>query len=80
MNNGDDDSFLSSQHSDSYSTLSSTSMNIDENFLPDLYSFEESFSSTNIESKLKSDIDLDIVDSMDTIVNNVDSRSDMVLD
>ncbi|CAF1090977.1 unnamed protein product [Adineta steineri] len=69
-----DDSFSSSQRSDGYSTPSSTSMSLDEtdeNFLPDLYDFEEAL--TNNEPF----IDLDVADSMDTIVNNVDSRSAM---
>ncbi|CAF1085383.1 unnamed protein product [Adineta steineri] len=72
-----DDSFSSSQRSDGYSTPSSTSMSLDEtdeNFLPDLYDFEEAL--TNNEPF----IDLDVADSMDTIVNNVDSRSAMVFD
>lgn len=70
----------SSQRSDGgYSTPSSTSINlsdVDENFLPDLYDFEESLTTqTNSEN-----LDLHLADSMDTIVNNVDSRSAMALD
>ncbi|CAF2353860.1 unnamed protein product [Rotaria sp. Silwood2] len=89
-NNNDDDtiSLSSSQRSDGYSTPSSVSMSmedIDENFLPDLYDFEESLTinpnnDKNNELKFSSNIDLDVADSMDTIVNNVDSRSAMALD
>lgn len=55
---------------------------IDENFLPDLYDFEESLTNNNqdIELKFGPICDKDIADSMDTIVNNVDSRSAMALD
>lgn len=78
----------SSQRSDGgYSTPSSTSMNlddVDENFLPDLYDFEESLTtqtnSEQLELKFTSAIDYDVADSMDTIVNNVDSRSAMAFD
>jgi hypothetical protein len=86
-NNNDDDSISlssSSQRSDGCSTPSSASINmddIDENFLPDLYDFEESLTNNqNIELKFSSVIDNDVADSMDTIVNNVDSRSAMALD
>jgi hypothetical protein len=89
--NNDDDSISlssSSQRSDGCSTPSSASMSmedIDENFLPDLYDFEESLTvkSTNdqdIELKFDPITDCDVADSMDTIVNNVDSRSAMALD
>ncbi|UJR21941.1 hypothetical protein I4U23_025010 [Adineta vaga] len=76
-----DDSFSSSQRSDGYSTPSSRSISIDENdenFLPDLYDFEEAMG--NLEPKFEAVIDLDIADSMDTIVNNIDSRSAMAFD
>lgn len=58
---------------------------IDENFLPDLYDFEESLTvnrsnEKDIELKFGPVIDIDVADSMDTIVNNVDSRSAMALD
>jgi hypothetical protein len=58
---------------------------IDENFLPDLYDFEESLVANqnkdeDIELKFGPVIDLDVADSMDTIVNNVDSRSAMAFD
>ncbi len=55
---------------------------IDENFLPDLYDFEESLTNDNqnIEPKFEPFVDLDVADSMDTIINNVDSRSAMALD
>ena len=58
---------------------------IDENFLPDLYDFEESFTvnannEKDIELKFDAVIDVDVADSMDTIVNNVDSRSAMAFD
>jgi hypothetical protein len=58
---------------------------IDENFLPDLYDFEESLTvnpnnDKDIELKFGPVIDFDVADSMDTIVNNVDSRSAMALD
>ena len=87
----DDDSISlssSSQRSDGCSTPSSASMSmedIDENFLPDLYDFEESLainSNTEKEIELKFEPvpDFDVADSMDTIVNNVDSRSAMALD
>ncbi|CAF4485917.1 unnamed protein product, partial [Rotaria sp. Silwood2] len=80
-NINDDDSISSSQRSDECSTSSSTSMCMDENdenFLPDLYDFEESLiNNKHIESKLEPFIDLDVADSMDTIINNVDSRSAM---
>jgi len=85
----DDDSISSSQRSDGYSTpLSAASMSIDEtdeNFLPDIYDFEESLTvkpnnDKDNELKFGSVIDLDVADSMDTIVNNVDSRSAMALD
>ncbi|CAF2975682.1 unnamed protein product [Rotaria sp. Silwood2] len=83
-NINDDDSISSSQRSDECSTSSSTSMCMDENdenFLPDLYDFEESLiNNKHIESKLEPFIDLDVADSMDTIINNVDSRSAMVFD
>ncbi|CAF1484867.1 unnamed protein product [Rotaria magnacalcarata] len=88
--NNDDDSvsIASSQRSDGYSTPSSSSMSmeeIDENFLPDLYDFEESLTvnphqDKDIELKFGSVIDLEVADSMDTIVNNVDSRSAMAFD
>jgi hypothetical protein len=54
----------------------------DENFLPDLYDFEESLTNDNkdIEPKFQPYVDLDVADSMDTIVNNVDSRSAMAFD
>ncbi len=89
--NNDDDSISlssSSQRSDGCSTPSSASMSmedIDENFLPDLYDFEESLAvkSTNdqdIELKFDPVPDCDVADSMDTIVNNVDSRSAMAFD
>jgi hypothetical protein len=77
----DDDSISSSQRSDGYSTPSSTSMSIDETddtFLPDLYDFEESL--INIEPKFEPFVDLDVADSMDTIINNVDSCSAMAFD
>ena len=77
----DDDSISSSQRSDC-STSSSTSMCMDENddnFLPDLYDFEESLVK-NTNKNVEPFIDLDVADSMDTIVNNVDSRSAMALD
>ena len=89
--NNDDDSISlssSSQRSDGYSTPSSASMSmedIDENFLPDLYDFEESLAvksnnDKDIELKFGPVIDIDVADSMDTIVNNVDSRSAMAFD
>ncbi|CAF0895104.1 unnamed protein product [Adineta steineri] len=89
--NNDDDSISlssSSQRSDGYSTPSSASMSledIDENFLPDLYDFEESLAvnsnnNQDIELKFGPVIDIDVADSMDTIVNNVDSRSAMAFD
>jgi hypothetical protein len=89
--NNDDDSISlssSSQRSDGCSTPSSASMSmedIDENFLPDLYDFEESLTvnpinDKDIELKFGPVIDIDVADSMDTIVNNVDSRSAMALD
>ncbi len=58
---------------------------IDENFLPDLYDFEESLTvkannDKDIELKFGPVNDIDVADSMDTIVNNVDSRSAMALD
>ncbi len=58
---------------------------IDENFLPDLYDFEESLTvnppnDKDIELKFGPVIDIDVADSMDTIVNNVDSRSAMAFD
>lgn len=60
---------------------------IDENFLPDLYDFEESLTVTgfnndqDIELKFGPVTGTDVADSMDTIVNNnVDSRSAMALD
>ncbi|CAF1037680.1 unnamed protein product [Rotaria sordida] len=78
----DDDSISSSQRSDDYST--SSSMCMDENDLPDLYDFEESLINNNnnkhIESKFEPLIDLNVADSMDTIINNVDSRSAMAFD
>jgi len=54
-------------------------------FLPDLYDFEESLTvkpnnDKDNELKFGSVIDLDVADSMDTIVNNVDSRSAMAFD
>jgi len=88
--NNDDDSISlsSSQRSDGCSTPSSASVSmedIDENFLPDLYDFEESLTvkpnnDKDIELKFGTTIDLDVADSMDTIVNNVDSRSAMAFD
>jgi len=53
-----------------------------KNFLPDLYDFEESLTNENkdIEPKFEPFIDIDVADSMDTIVNNVDSRSAMAFD
>ncbi len=88
--NNDDDSISlsSSQRSDGCSTPSSASMSmedIDENFLPDLYDFEESLAvkinnDKDIELKFDPVTDCDVADSMDTIVNNVDSRSAMALD
>lgn len=89
--NNDDDSISlssSSQRSDGYSTPSSASISmedIDENFLPDLYDFEESLAvkcnnDEDIELKFGPVKDFDVADSMDTIVNNVDSRSAMALD
>lgn len=89
--NNDDDSISlssSSQRSDGYSTPSSASMSmedIDENFLPDVYDFEESLAvnannDSDIELKFGPVKDFDVADSMDTIVNNVDSRSAMALD
>jgi len=69
----------SSQRSDDCSTAHSTSINIediDENFLPDLYDFEESLVNENNQLKFR-----EIDDSMDTIVNtNCDSRSAMAFD
>ena len=59
---------------------------MDENFLPDLYDFEESLVTNanndeqEVELKFEPVIDLDVADSMDTIVNNVDSRSAMAFD
>ena len=54
---------------------------IDENFLPDLYDFEESLVEKDIELKFGPVNDFDVADSMDTIVNtNVDSRSAMAFD
>ena len=58
---------------------------MDENFLPDLYDFEESLvtnanNEPDVELKFGPVIDLDVADSMDTIVNNVDSRSAMAFD
>ncbi len=82
----DDDSISSSQRSDGYSTPSSASISIDEtdeNFLPDLYDFEESLTNNNnkdIELKFEPYVDVDVADSMDTIINNVDSRSAMAMD
>jgi hypothetical protein len=89
--NNDDDSISlssSSQRSDGCSTPSSASISmedIDENFLPDLYDFEESLTvkantEKDIELKFGPVSDFDVADSMDTIVNNVDSRSAMALD
>jgi hypothetical protein len=54
----------------------------DENFLPDLYDFEELITNDNknIEAKFEPFVDLDVADSMDTIINNVDSRSAMAFD
>jgi len=79
----DDDSISSSQRSDGYSTPSSAaSMSIDEtdeNFLPDIYDFEESLTNNN-KPKFEPCIDIDVADSMDTIINNVDSRSAMAFD
>ncbi|CAF2197444.1 unnamed protein product [Rotaria magnacalcarata] len=75
------DSISSSQRSHC-STSSSTSICMDENddnFLPDLYDFEESLVK-NTNKNAEPFIDLDVADSMDTIVNNVDSRSAMTLD
>jgi len=86
VNNDDDSiSLSSSQRSDGCSTPSSASISMDENFLPDLYDFEESLTvkpnnDKDNELKFGSVIDLDVADSMDTIVNNVDSRSAMALD
>jgi hypothetical protein len=74
-----DDSISSSQRSDGYSTPSSASMSIDENFLPDLYDFEESLANDS-EQKFEPFIEVDVADSMDTIINNVDSRSAMACD
>lgn len=54
----------------------------DENFLPDVYDFEESLIKNNkqdIEPKFEPCADVDVADSMDTIVNT-DSRSAMALD
>ncbi|CAF1613921.1 unnamed protein product, partial [Adineta ricciae] len=88
-NGGHDDDSISlsssSQRSDGCSTPSSASMSmddIDENFLPDLYDFEESLvvqsnNDQDIELKFGAIID---ADSMDTIVNNMDSRSAMAFD
>jgi hypothetical protein len=80
----DDDSISSSQRSDGYSTPSSASMSMDEtdeNFLPDLYDFEEALNDNkDIEPKFEPFVDVDVADSMDTIVNNVDSRSAMACD
>lgn len=58
---------------------------IDENFLPDLYDFEESLMNNPNQDKtnpckVNSAVELEIADSMDTIVNNADSRSAMALD
>lgn len=58
---------------------------IDENFLPDVYDFEESLTvnsnnDSDLELKFGPVKDFDVADSMDTIVNNVDSRSAMALD
>lgn len=83
--NNDDDSISSSQRSDGYSTPSSASMSMDEtdeNFLPDLYDFEESLINVNKDTDLKFEpfVEVDITDSMDTIINNVDSRSAMAFD
>lgn len=82
--NNDDDSISlsSSQRSDGYSTPSSISMSIediDENYFPDLYDFEESLTAQRSisDENLRPDLN---ADSMDTIVNNVDSRSAMALD
>jgi hypothetical protein len=50
----------------------------DDTFLPDLYDFEESL--INIEPKFEPFVDLDVADSMDTIINNVDSCSAMAFD
>ena len=55
---------------------------IDENFLPDLYDFEESLvvqSNNDQDIELKFGAILD-ADSMDTIVNNMDSRSAMAFE
>jgi hypothetical protein len=74
----DDDSISSSQRSDGSSTPSSVSMSIDEtdeNFLPDLYDFEEA-----LVKDIEPFIEVDVADSMDTIINNVDSRSAMAFD
>jgi hypothetical protein len=54
-------------------------MSIDENFLPDLYDFEESLAN-DIEPKFEPFVEVDVADSMDTIINNVDSRSAMTCD
>jgi hypothetical protein len=54
-------------------------MSIDENFLPDLYDFEESLANDS-EQKFEPFIEVDVADSMDTIINNVDSRSAMACD
>lgn len=91
-NGGNDDDTISlsssSQRSDGCSTPSSASISmedIDENFLPDLYDFEESLVAhanreQEIELKFDAIVDADVADSMDTIVNNVDSRSAMAFD
>lgn len=79
-NPNDDDSISSSQRSDGCSTPSSRSMSMDEtdeNFLPDVYDFEESLMNNQ---KFEACVDLHVADSMDTIVNNVDSRSAMAFD
>lgn len=55
----------------------------DENFLPDLYDFEEALMNVNKdveEYKFEPFVEVDITDSMDTIINNVDSRSAMAFD
>lgn len=76
-NVNDDDSISSSQRSDGCSTPSSMSMcmdETDENFLPDVYDFEESLMNKD------KNIDLDVADSMDTIINTVDSCSAMAFE
>jgi len=70
----DTDSTCSSQRSDGCSTPSMSIDENEENYLPDLYDFEEA-----LENKFEPFVEIELTDSMDTIVN-VDSRSAMAFD